>query len=397
MKQDLHTKGSPRKILIYSTCRDEWGGSEVLWSEAVPLLRKQGATVFVCKQEINPDHVAFRKLSEDHGVHLIEAKPGRTARWGGRVKRLSPGGRKRAVVRTPGNPFSADFHRKLRQIRPDLVIISQAINFDGLVFALQCLKLGLPYVIVSHKAVDFYWPDHRERDYMASVWRHALKCYFVSSHNLRITEQQFGFHFFNAEIISNPLKIAPVALPYPPLHDECRLACVGRLFVLDKGQDILLRVLSLPRWRERPLSVTFIGTGVDEKGLREMAAFLHLSQVAFSGPKDPESIWKEFHALILPSRSEGMPLVITEAMAAGRPVIATNAGGNAEILEDGATGFISEITEKSLDETLERAWQARERWAAIGLEGSRRMERRVRIAPEQVFVNHINTLIYGKR
>lgn len=345
---------------------------------------------------MNPRHPELSKLTELPSVRLRETKPSLTQRARGRASRIAAGWFSPASPSwSPESLYSGNFTRALIKTRPDLVIISQAINFDGLAFGLQCLKLSIPYVIISQKAVDFYWPDYRGREYMAKVWKKALRCYFVSHHNMRLTEQQFGFHFFNGQVIQNPVKLSPVPLPYPNTCEGYRLACVGRLFLLDKGQDMLLRVLAQDKWKRRPLSVSFVGSGVDRQALEDMARLLDIRQVDFAGYVDTQAIWEHYHGLILPSRSEGMPLAITEAMAAGRCSIVTSAGGNAEIIADGVTGFVSDVSEKGLDETMERAWKCRDDWKGMGIEASRVIARRLHIPPEDLFVNHINTLMYG--
>ncbi len=80
-----------------------------------------------------------------------------------------------------------------------------------------------------------------------------------------------------------------------------------------------------------------------------------------------EEIWAKNHALILPSRFEGLPLVIVEAMLCGRMVITSNVAGNAQYLREGVTGFIAEApTPALLDDALERAWGKRGDWEAMG-------------------------------
>lgn len=385
-----------RRIAIYSTCEDDWGGSEELWARSIPLLAREGVEVTVFKNHMNLHHPELSRLAKLPNVRLQETRPNLRQRARGRIRRTYAVWFSRTPPSwSPESPFSDNFSRALKKLRPGLVIISQAINFDGLPFGLACLKLGIPYVIVSQKAVDFYWPDYRGRAYMTNVWKKALRSYFVSDHNLHLTEQQFGFHFFNGQVIQNPVKISPVALPYPDTITGYRLACVGRLFLLDKGQDMLLRVLARDKWKRRPLWVSFVGSGVDRQALEDMARLLRVTQVDFQGYVDIAGVWEHYHGLILPSRSEGMPLAITEAMASGRVSIVSSAGGNAEIVEEGVTGFVGEISEKGLDETLERAWNRREDWKEMGIEASGVIRRRVHIPPENLFVNHINTLMYG--
>src|SRR5690606_4851215 len=108
---------------------------------------------------------------------------------------------------------------------------------------------------------------------------------------------------------------------------------------------------------------------------------------------DMESLWLSFHALVLPSRSEGLPLTIIEAMAAGRPVITTNAGGNAEIVANGVTGFIGEANEHAFEEAMETAWENRSRWESMGLSASEFIQKNVPKVPEENFAILLNNLL----
>jgi glycosyltransferase involved in cell wall biosynthesis len=116
------------------------------------------------------------------------------------------------------------------------------------------------------------------------------------------------------------------------------------------------------------LSVSFFGAGCNRKALSELAQRLDLRNVDFPGfVSDVESIWKTHHALVLPSRTEGLPLALVEAMMCGRFGIVTNEGGTSEVVEEGRTGFIANAAKvDELDHAMERAWAAREEWESIG-------------------------------
>ena len=150
--------------------------------------------------------------------------------------------------------------------------------------------------------------------------------------------------------------------------EELALACVGRLDVISKGQDVLLQVLGLPHWKERKVRLSVIGTGPNERVLRRMAERLGLTNVEFVGHQnDIEEIWSQHHALVLPSRFEGMPLTVVEAMLCGRPCIVTDVGGNRELVRDGINGFIAKApTVELLDEAMNRAWENRARLKEMG-------------------------------
>jgi glycosyltransferase involved in cell wall biosynthesis len=125
-----------------------------------------------------------------------------------------------------------------------------------------------------------------------------------------------------------------------------------------------------------------------------MAKLLEVSNVEFKGQVNGiESLWQEFHALVLPSRSEGLPLVILEAMAAGRPVIITNVGGSTEVVEEGVTGFIGHANEESFGDAMERAWSHRGNWEMMGKKASCYIARKLPTAPEEDFSKYINEII----
>ncbi|QHJ07964.1 glycosyltransferase [Hymenobacter busanensis] len=195
-------------------------------------------------------------------------------------------------------------------------------------------------------------------------------------------------------VMANPYNVPfAVSVPYPNPPDETplELACVARLFFFDKGQDVLLRVLALPHWQARSVRVTFYGSGFDQAGIAQMAGLRGVTNVSFGGHvADVAGIWARHQALIMPSRSEGLPLALVEAMLCGRPAIATNVGGIAEVLEDNLTGFLAAApTVAALDEAMERAWARRHEWEAIGAEAARRIRTLVPADPVDAFVTQL--------
>ncbi|MET4082119.1 glycosyltransferase involved in cell wall biosynthesis [Pedobacter sp. UYP30] len=381
------------KLAIITCCLDDWGGSEELWAKTVPHLLSAGINdITVYKNTINFQHPKFKVLKK-LGVKLIEIIP--KAKAVGKIYRKSIStfiriAEKFNLATYQWNKLAESIFKQLKKDKIDFAIISQGINFDGLVYAHQCLKLKIPYIIVSHKAVDFFWPQDSDRAYMRETLLKAKKCLFVSIHNLKTTEEQFGIRLKNAEVILNPTKVIPSALPYPSTINGFKLACVGRLFVIDKGQDILIRILSNSKWKERAVTISLIGKGPDEQALKELCALFEIKNVEFIGFKaDLNELWHQYHALILPSRSEGLPLTVIEAMSLGRTVIVTNAGGNAEIIEENVTGFIGEANVKDFDEVMESAWQARENWEKMGNAACEKMKLFLAESPEKIFAELI--------
>jgi glycosyltransferase involved in cell wall biosynthesis len=148
------------------------------------------------------------------------------------------------------------------------------------------------------------------------------------------------------------------------------------------------------KWRNRPISVSLVGTGVDEEGIKDMVKLLSIKNVNFIGfHGNIETLWKSHHALILPSRSEGLPLSVLEAMSLGRTVIVSNAGGNHEIITDSINGFIGDATERDFEDAMERAWEMREKWHEIGQKACLYIKEHLPASPEKEFAHSINDLL----
>jgi glycosyltransferase involved in cell wall biosynthesis len=380
-----------KKIVIISTSIDDWGGSEELWGRSLPYFQEEGYEITLMKPLMNIEHPQLKRIMNT-GVKLVEINriksPGKKA-----IKVLTEFIKKIAFSYNLIGYQSESFkylHQLLKKENPSLVIVSQGINFDGLKYAKQCLILNLPYLVVSQKAVDFYWPDKADRASMLETLLNAKKNYFVSKHNLRLTEEQFGSRLANSKVIFNPVKLSGRKLDYPNPDKGYRFACIGRLFLLDKGQDIIIRILSEQKWRDRNVSVSFIGKGDDEQGLKDLASLLEVRNIDFKGQvENIEQVWEQYHALLLPSRCEGLPLSMVEAMSAGRPVIISDAGGNAELVDEGVTGFIGYPNEKSFGEAMERAWQRRAEWEQIGENASLKISTSIPEKPEYVFAKEV--------
>lgn len=379
-----------QKIAIVTTCPEDWGGSEELWFRAIPYFKEAGLSITVCKNTIKHQHPAFIKM-KDLGVDFFEWKDTKlennshSSGLKGLLRQF------KSKTNQKPDPIPEEHHvlvNHLKQSNTDLVIVAQGMNFDGNGIGYLCMLNHIPYTFIAQKAVEVHWPA--PRDGMRNVVLKAQKQYFISRHNLVLTEEQFGVKFTNAEVIYNPVKMTRKALPYPSTENGYKLACIGRYFLLDKGQDMLIRVMAQEKWKNRPVSISFIGSGVDKEALEELANFLGVNNVEFLGhSSNIEELWSNYHALVLPSRYEGMPLVLMESMAVGRTAIVTVAGGNTEIVDDNHTGFLSEINERDLDNALEKAWQQRENWQQMGLNALEKLKNTVPELPEKIFADSI--------
>lgn len=129
----------------------------------------------------------------------------------------------------------------------------------------------------------------------------------------------------------------------PPPPEDAAFLCIGRLSP-EKGHLVLLDAFAALR-RERPdTRLVLAGDGEMRAQIEARIAELGLGDaVRITGWISAEQVRKELaacHTLVQPSFIEGLPVVIMEAMAAGRPVISTYVGGIAELVLPEQTGWL---------------------------------------------------------
>jgi glycosyltransferase involved in cell wall biosynthesis len=125
-------------------------------------------------------------------------------------------------------------------------------------------------------------------------------------------------------------------------HDELRLLFVGRL-VQEKGLDVLVQALAkLPL--NLPWRLVLAGDGPEWTMLAGLAARLNIAdRIQVRGwvqRSELLALYGEADVFVLPSRADGTPTAVLEAMAAGLPVVATHVPGTAEMISDGDTGLL---------------------------------------------------------
>jgi len=227
-----------------------------------------------------------------------------------------------------------------------------------------------PYVVIVQANAEGMVGDELQRESLRHFYSQAERVIFVSLQNLELAERQLGMRFEKARIICNPLRSKVDKLVGWPSTDPCfRMAEVARLELADKQQDHLLKALSGEVWKDRDWRLTFYGSGSDEAHIRRLIEFYDLGdKVSIGGfVSDFRDIWRDNHLHILPSRREGMPLSLIESMACGRPALVTRAGGSAELVEHGKSGWVCPgMHPEVLAESLELAWAHRNDWRQMG-------------------------------
>lgn len=356
-----------------------WGGSEELWCQSALRMVKAGYEVGASVIGWQPSVQQIDRLGQA-GCRL-------NYRWYN----------KKPLHRLRFKLYrQKTYYRWLDRFKPDLAVISQSTNVDGVGWMEACLARKIPFAPIAHAATPNYWPADELAERLATAYGQAATCFFVSQRNIDLTIKQLAVNLPQAQVVRNPCKVSYDAHPpWPRQKQPLKLACVGRLEPGSKGQDLLLEVLSAEKWRRRPLQVTLFGKGDRQATLARLKNLWKLDQVDFgSHVDDIESIWANHHGLVLPSRYEGLPLTIVEAMLCARPCIVTDVAGNTELLEDNVHGFVAAAPQAEfLDEALERAWQQREHWYDMGQAAAASIRQAVPRDPVGDFVAKIEKLL----
>ena len=172
-----------------------------------------------------------------------------------------------------------------------------------------------------------------------------------------------------ASVIHNgcqPPPIDPLPLPFDPP----RILCLSRMSV-EKRLDLAILAFAQLRKRFPAAQLIIAGDGYLRDDLMQQARDLDLDgAVSFPGMVPTESIWdllNQATMIVLPSRSEGLPLVALEASLMQRPVIASRVGGLPELVKHGQTGLLCVPGDvESLTQAMSDAILSPEKTQAMG-------------------------------
>lgn len=164
--------------------------------------------------------------------------------------------------------------------------------------------------------------------------------------------------------------------------DKFNIVSCGRVSH-EKGMDLAVEACAeLVAMGHENIHWWIVGGGPAEDEVREKIAELHMEDyITMLGMKgNPYPYIKRADLYVQPSRFEGYPMTILEALILGQPVVSTNTAGAKEILQDGVTGVLCKISERSIAENTQKLLKnliiledLRETVAKIDLEQNNRL------------------------
>jgi glycosyltransferase involved in cell wall biosynthesis len=240
--------------------------------------------------------------------------------------------------------------------------IARAGNFDVVhafwpiphgIFGVQARKSSRAALVSTFFSAELMWRGTARR-----IFTPILKQIVESSDAVTVistyTGQRLREYVANVSTVMIPFGAAAAShapsapAPVRSSRDSFELLFVGRL-VKRKGVDVLLRATKLLASDSR-LNVRIVGGGPELADLRRLSAELGVeNRVAFDGVVSSsriDELFRKCDALVLPAivtesgDTEGLGVVLIEAMGYGKPVIASSAGGIVDIVKADDTGLL---------------------------------------------------------
>lgn len=303
---------SARLDVLAYTDATEPGGAEVALSNLLAEL---------------PDELAVGVMGVDR--HMVE--------WVGRHRPGSP----RWIVPDAGSkrdlrPIAAHI-RALRRLRPRVLHANLRVPWacPGAIAA----GLAVPGVqVVAVEQLPLPLNDGLQRRIKRIMSRRLGAHVAVGTRSARELERDIGLPHGSIQVVHNGVPELPLA-EQPRVSGGPVVGSLGRL-APQKGYDVLVRALA-----ELPdVHAVIVGDGDERVPLERLADDLGVSERLhiLGWRDDPRNHLTSFDVFVLPSRYEGFPLSIVEAMQAGLPIVASDVGSIAEALDGERAGVLVE-------------------------------------------------------
>ncbi len=311
----------------------------VILASRFPPKRLAGTEIATCNLA---EHLAKR----GHEVHVVtsldEGLPEESFEKGFYVHRLP----RIEICLAGASVFCAEIVRTIQKINPDI------IHVQGLGIAVPALiskrLLKIPYAVWGQGS-DVYLPNQFVKLTSKVVIKNADSVIALTE-NMR--EELLKICDRRISVVPNGINIEKFKSPtgIRKKENEKTIIFVGRLHPV-KGVKYLIEAMATVHKKMPNIRLVIVGDGIERLKLGELTKKLDLNDsVKFVGQVPQERVFENMNQadiFVLPSLSEGFPVVLLEAMATGLPIIATNVRGIPDIVENGVNGYLVNIKNPS--------------------------------------------------
>jgi sugar transferase (PEP-CTERM/EpsH1 system associated) len=245
--------------------------------------------------------------------------------------------------------------RLFRRLKPDVV---HTRNLTTLESQLPALLAGVPHRIHGEHGRDMHDLDGTSMKYqlLRRLFRPLIHRYVALSLDLkRYLQEQIGVPERKISNICNGVdteKFTPASVQSKTVlpadfsgADKIIIGTVGRMETVKDQTTLVHAFVRLatehPKGRAS-LRLIMVGDGALREPARSILEAADLAQSAWlpGEREDVPDLLRAIDVFVLPSLAEGISNTILEAMASGLPIVATDVGGNHELVDQGTTGFL---------------------------------------------------------
>lgn len=258
--------------------------------------------------------------------------------------------------------------RYLRDLQPDVLTIHS--TKAGTIGRLAAIGTGIPTVYTFH-GISYVTTAPYGFRFLGRLHERLLssqthRYVFLS----KVDQQTMRLPVKKCIIIPNGIHERPTS-PQEIPHEEVRILWVGRL---SPPKDPLALLEALANFSEQKWHLDIVGTGplaeeVDQR-IKELGLVKRVTR--HGEVSDPHPFYERCDVVVLLSKSEGMPLVLLEAMAHQKPVIASSTQGIEAIVQEGQTGY---IVRKTITPYLDHLFRHPEKLERMGKQGYERFRK----------------------
>ena len=321
------------KILVYDDNPD-YGGHQIMACHGVEALAEDSTheVVFI----FNPENEKLAtRLSNIKNLRTLEA-PCSTRKLQGLLNRID-----RRGIRS--------LEKLFKNLNVDLILCIQGEIEDSSQAVLAAHRAGIEcisYLAIPHSMLLMGAKFGRLRDRINQYLFNHPDSYIAISESMKALLTERG--------VTNPITVVPngIVPPQslkPQASSPLTLGLLGRIEFKQKQQDFMVQTFGAFPAAFSDCRLVIAGSGPDEEKLRELVQGKK-NITLLPWQDDTESFYEQIDFLLLPSRFEGVPLVMLEALARGIPVVGSARDGMRDILP--ANWTFEPENENSLAETF---------------------------------------------
>lgn len=260
-------------------------------------------------------------------------------------------------------PTTNEFKQLLNSYNPEIVVFNSLYEIQQITFSHILRKRNIPYILVFHGGAS---KDNAKKGWLKKkIANWLLFDWFIHKAKavIYLSENEYEKSIFkrinrNFHILSNGVNVPPEGIDHA-VSDKMNIAFVSRMDFYGKGIDVLLEAIKILKhegWENR-IEFNFYGNNNDDtyKALLEYGDFVKYH--GFVAGEQKAEAFQKASINILPSRSEGMPMTILEALSYGCPCMVTPMTNMAELISQNHCGWVIDLNAESIVYAIKKAYE----------------------------------------